>query len=95
MMKTNTVNNPTEAIEIINHCKEIIRTQHKQVKQYIHKQGEILKIFKETENFFDGSEKSRLTIYFKIAVYKILKKSILNLKSIKLICIKYPDLFSK
>ena len=27
------------------------------------------KPFKETENFFDGWEQSRLTIYFKIAVY--------------------------
>ena len=59
-----TANNPTEAIELIKHYEEIIRIQHKRVIQYIHniyniqytiyKQGEILKMFKETENFIDN-----------------------------------------
>ena len=31
-----TANHPTEAIELINHYEEIIRTQHKRVIQYIH-----------------------------------------------------------
>ena len=31
-----TANNPTEAIELISHYEEIIRTQHKRVKQYIY-----------------------------------------------------------
>ena len=34
-------------------------------------------MFKETENFFNDSKQNRLTIYFKIEVYKILKKSTL------------------
>ena len=91
MMKMNTANNPKEAIKLINYCEEIIRTQHKPVIQYICKQGEILKMFIDTVNFFDGLEQSRLTLYFKIAVYKILTKSTLpassfcnNLKCIKL-----------
>lgn len=91
-MKVNTANNPTKAIELIYHWEEITKTQHKRVIQYIYKQGEILKFFKETENFFDGSEQSWLTIYFKIAVYKILEKLTLpasyfpnNLKSVKLV----------
>ena len=62
MMKMNTANNPKEAIELINYCEEIIRTQHKPVIQYICKQGEILKMFIETVNFFDGLEQSRLTL---------------------------------
>ena len=35
-------------------------------------------MFKETENFFNDSKQNRLTIYFKIEVYKILKKSTLQ-----------------
>ena len=88
MMKINTANNPTEARGLINHYEEIIRTQHKQVlqyiykqyiyKQYIYKQGEILKIFKETENFFDSSEQSRLRIYLKLQFIKYLKVNVRN-----------------
>ena len=65
--------NPTKAIERRNHYEKIIKTQHKQPIQYNYKQEEILKIFiKETENFFDGTRQSRSTVYFKIAVYKLL-----------------------
>ena len=90
MMKMSMANNPTEAIELINHYEEIIRTQHKRVIQYIYKQEEILKMLKENENFFDGSEQNRLTIYFKIAVY--FRN---NLKSLTLVCKRYLDLFSR
>ena len=76
--ETNAVNNLTEAIEVINHFEEIIKTQHKKVIQYIYKQGGILKMFKETENFFDGTGQSRSTVYFKIAVYKLLKKTLVS-----------------
>lgn len=74
----NTANNPTEARELISHCEKIIKTQHKQVMQYIYRQWEILKMFKETEIFFDGTGKNLPTIYFKIAVYKVLKKTLFS-----------------
>ena len=48
-------NNVTEAIELRSHYVEIITTQHKRVIQYIYRQGEILKIFKETEKVFDNA----------------------------------------
>ena len=38
------------------------------------KQGQLLKKFKDTENFFDNVGQSRSTIYFKISLYKFLKK---------------------
>ena len=38
---------------------------------------------KETENFFNGSKQSRFTIYFKIAVYKILKIKLQFIKYLK------------
>ena len=102
MMTINTSNNPTEVIELIKHCKDIIKTQYNRVIKHIYKRGKILKMVKETENFFDGSEQSRFTIYFKIAVYKILKNSTLpasyfrnDLKSIMLVCKKHQYLFSR
>ena len=47
----NTANNSTEAIKLINHYEEIISTQNKRVIQYIFKQGEFFKNFKDTEIF--------------------------------------------
>ena len=67
-------NNLIEAIELINGSGEIIKTQDKIVIRYIYTQGEILKIFKETGNFFENAAQIRSTIYFKIAVSKLLKK---------------------
>ena len=59
----NTGNNPTEAIELIKHYEKIIRTQHKQVIQYMYRQREILKMFKEdTQSFFDNARQSRSTL---------------------------------
>ena len=46
------VNNSQEAIKIINQYKNIIKTQNKKAIAYIGKQGELLKKFKDTENFF-------------------------------------------
>ena len=69
----NTANNPIEAIEHINRHEEIIKTQHKWVLRYIYKQVEILNFFKETKSFFENEGQIRFTIYFKIAVYKLLK----------------------
>ena len=72
------MNNLAEATEVINHYKEIIKTQHKRVIQYTYKQGEIIKIFKETKNFFDNMGQSKSTVYFKTAVYKHLKKTLVS-----------------
>ena len=63
---------PTEAIELLNHYKEIIRNQQKRVIQYIFKQGEIFKKIQDTENFFNGSGQIRSNIFLKTAVYKTL-----------------------
>ena len=49
----NTANNSTEAIEVMNHYEEIIKTQHKRGIQYIYEQGEMVNMFKETERFYD------------------------------------------
>ena len=65
-------NSLIEATELINHYTEMEWTQHNRAINYIYKKGATLKMFKETENFFDNAVQSRSIIYFKIAVYKIL-----------------------
>ena len=59
---------------IIRRYEDIIKTQNKKAIGYIAKQGEILKNFKDTQNFFDNVGQSKSTIYFKISLYKFLKK---------------------
>ena len=48
----NNVNNSQEAIVIIRHYKDIIKTQNKKAIGYIGKQGHFLKMLKNTEIFF-------------------------------------------
>ena len=50
----NNVNNSQEAIVIIRRYEDIIKRQNKKSIGYIGKQGELLKQFKDTENFFDN-----------------------------------------
>ena len=74
----NTANNPIDTIELINqeiNYEEIVKTQHKSVIIYIYKQGEILKMFKEAENFFDNAGQKKYKI---IGIYKLLKKNLVS-----------------
>ena len=70
----NNVNNYQDAIVIIRRCEDIIKTQNKKAIDYTGKKGELLKKFRDTENVFDDVGQSRSTIYFKISLYKFLKK---------------------
>ena len=47
----NSLNNFQEAIFIIRHYEDIIKTQNKKPIEYIGKQGQLFKKFKETETF--------------------------------------------
>ena len=49
-----------------------LKNQYLQPIGYIGKQRQLLKKFKDTENFFVGQ--SRSTIYFKISLYTFFKK---------------------
>ena len=73
-INTANITNSRETIELIRHYEEIIKTQNKRVIGYIIKQGEILKKFKESKNFFDNAVQSRSTVYFKIVLYNFFKK---------------------
>ena len=80
----NNVNNSQEEIQLINRYEDIIKTQNKKAIKYIGKQGELLKKFKDIENFFKNVGQSRPTRYFKFSFYKflriypLLKKSMLQ-----------------
>lgn len=65
---------PGEAMTIIYHHEEIIKAQNKRVIGYVSKQGQILKKFRDTENFVENVGKIRSTVYFKTEIYKFLKK---------------------
>ena len=95
----NNVNYSQQIIVIICRYLDIIKTQSKNAIGHIGKKGEILKKFKDTEIFFDNVSQSRSMIYFKISLYKFLKKHPLlkkstlqssyfknNFKAIKVVC---------
>ena len=62
----NNVNNSQEAKVIIRRYKDIIKTQNKKAVEDISTQGELLKKFNDTQNFFDNVGQSELTKHFKI-----------------------------
>ena len=96
-------NNATAII----HCyEEIIKTQNKNAIVYTGKQGELLKTSEDTQKFFDDVSQGRLTIYFKILLFKLLKKYTLlktstlqsscfknSFQAIKAVCKENPTLF--
>ena len=61
---------PKEAITIINHYEEIIKTQNKKAIGYAAIQGQMSKRFKDTEDFIKNVGLSKSTAYFKIGLYK-------------------------
>ena len=79
--RANNVNNSQEAILVIHRYEDIIKTQNEKRMSYIGKQGQLLQKIKDTENFFYNVGQSKSMIYFKISLYKFLKKYPLLKKS--------------
>lgn len=69
----NNVNNSQEAILIIRHYEDIIRTQNKEAIGCIAKQEQLIRKFKDSEHFFGNVHQGRST-YFEILLYRFLKK---------------------
>lgn len=69
----NNVNNSQEAILIIRHYEDIIRTQNKEAIGCIGKQKQLIRKFKDSEHFFGNVHQGRST-YFEILLYRFLKK---------------------
>ena len=70
------VTNQREAVAIINDYEEFIKTKNKKTISYVAEQGQILKNFRDMEDFTTKiMGVSRSIIHFKIRLYKIFKKS--------------------
>ena len=69
----NNVNNSQEAILIIRHYEDIIRTQNKEAIGCIGKQEQLIRKFKDSEHFFGNVHQGRST-YFEILLYRFMKK---------------------
>ena len=61
------------SVSLVN-TKWLSRLKKKNDYAYVLKQGYILKKFKNTEQFFETLGLSKCTIYFKINLYKLIKK---------------------
>ena len=63
--------------------------QNKNAIVYTGKQGELLKTSEDTQKFFDDVSQGRLTIYFKILLFKLLKKyTLLKTSTLQSSCFK-------
>ena len=65
--------NPEEFISIIMYYMEILKTENKQVINFAGRQGQLLKQFKETEQFLEIVDLSQFTIY--LILYKFLSNT--------------------
>ena len=63
-----------EAINKIKHYDEVIKTGNKNTVRYEKIQGQMLKRLKDTKGFDENVGLSQSTIYFKIGLYRFLKK---------------------
>ena len=68
------ITEPRETTNFINHYEEIMKTQNKKIIEYVTIQRKMLRKFKGTEDFIENLRLNRSTIYFKIELYKFLKK---------------------
>ena len=88
-----------EGISLVQKYENLLKGTNKKIINIIGKQGELLKRFKEKDEFFNSVGLSKLNIYFKMRLFKflckfpVLKNSTLtpsyfksNMKIIKKVC---------
>ena len=88
-----------DGICLVKKYEDLLRAENRKIINIVGKQGELLKIFRDAEEFFDHVGLSRSNIYFKISLYKFLRKFLLlknstftssyfesNFKAIKKVC---------
>ena len=89
-------------------CEELLKSSNERIISIVAKQGELLKKFKDSDEFFDSVDQGRSNLYFKRRLYKFLCKfpalrnSTLtpsyfknNFKIIKKVCQANADIFGK
>ena len=100
--------NLKDCISLVKKYEDLLKSSNKKIINIVAKQGELLKRFKDSDEFFDGVGLSRSNIYFKIRLYKFLCKfpalrnSTLtssyfknNFKIIKKVCKTNADIFGE
>ena len=65
---------PKEGISLIKKYEDLLKGANKKINNIVEKQGELMKRFKDSNEFFDGVGLSQSNIYFKIRLYKLLCK---------------------
>ena len=63
-----------DAISLVKKHEDLLKSSNKRIIDIVAKQGELLKRFNDSDEFFDGVGLSRSNIYFKIRLYKFLRK---------------------
>ena len=63
-----------EGISLVKKYENLLKRANKKIINIVGKQGELLEIFKEEDEFFDCVGLSRSNIYFKIRLFKCLCK---------------------
>ena len=61
---------PKEGISLIKKYEDLLKGANKKINNIVEKQGELIKRFKDSDEFFDGVGLSQSNIYFKIRLYK-------------------------
>ena len=97
-----------EGIPLVKKYENLLKGANKKIINIVGKQGKLLKRFKEEDEFFDCVGLSRSKIYFKIRLFKFLRKFLLlknstltpsyfksNLKQIKKVCKANAEIFGK
>ena len=63
-----------DCIVSVKKYEDLLKSSNKNIKNIVAKRGELLKSFKDNDEFFDSVDQSRSNIYFKIRLYKFLCK---------------------
>ena len=63
-----------DSISLVEKYEDLLKSSNKKIINIVAKQGELLKQFKDSDEFFDSISLSRSNIYFKIRLYKFLCK---------------------
>ena len=66
--------NLKDGISLVKKYEDLLKSSNKKIINIVPKQGNLLKRFKDSNEFFDGVGLSRSNIYFKIRLYKFLCK---------------------
>ena len=97
-----------DSIYLVKKNEDLLKSSNKKIINIVAKQGELLKRFKDSDEFFASGGLSRSKIYFKMRLYKFLCKFLAlrnsthtpgyfknNFKTIKKVCRENVDIFSE